>query len=135
MFPNLADGRFATYQQLWSYYAGYESPSDVFNSLLYQPGTVDRFSWIVDDYVALENSFQGINVSSGMEFGLVRFSSVPSDIFGYVRYVVAGSDAESKGITRGMLFTGWTVSDYREQLQRFAIWKQFKLYHYLGRLQ
>ena len=43
--PDLADGRFATYQQLWSYYAGYESPSDVFNSLLYQPGTVDRFSW------------------------------------------------------------------------------------------
>lgn len=119
--PDLADGRFATYQQLWSYYAGYESPSDVFNSLLYQPGTVDRFSWIVDDYVALENSFQGINVSSGMEFGLVRFSSVPSDIFGYVRYVVAGSDAESKGITRGMLFTEVdgtqiTENNYRDLL-------------------
>jgi C-terminal processing protease CtpA/Prc len=102
--PDLND-RFTTFQQIWDFYADFNSPRDVFNSLLYQPGTVDRFSWIVDDYVALENSFQGINVSNGMEFGLVRFATNTSNVFGYVRYVIPGSDAELQGITRGMLFT------------------------------
>lgn len=102
--PDLND-RFTTFQQIWDFYADFNSPRDVFNSLLYQPGTVDRFSWIVDDYVALENSFQGINVSNGMEFGLVRFATNSSNVFGYVRYVIPGSDAELQGITRGMLFT------------------------------
>lgn len=102
--PDLND-RFTTFQQIWDFYADFNSPSDVFNSLLYQPGTIDRFSWIVDDYIALENSFQGINVSNGMEFGLVRFASDPVNVFGYVRYVIPNSDADTKGITRGMLFT------------------------------
>ena len=103
--PDLADGRFATFGQLWEFYANFQSPTDVFNSLLYQPGVVDRFSWIVDDYVALENSFQGINTSTGMEFGLVRFDNNPTNVFGYVRYVVPSSDAVTKGVTRGMIFT------------------------------
>jgi len=102
--PDLND-RFTTFQQIWDFYADFNSPRDVFNSLLYQPGTVDRFSWIVDDYVALENSFQGINVSNGMEFGLVRFATNTSNVFGYVRYIIPASDAETKGVTRGMIFT------------------------------
>ena len=102
--PDLRD-RFTTFQQIWDFYADFNSPRDVFNSLLYQPGTIDRFSWIVDDYVALENSFQGISTSTGMEFGLVRYDNDPTNVFGYVRYIVPNSDAESKGVTRGMLFS------------------------------
>ena len=102
--PDLRD-RFTTFQQIWEFYADFNSPRDVFNSLLYQPGTVDRFSWIVDDYVALENSFQGINTSTGMEFGLVRYDNNASNVFGYVRYILPGSDAETQGVTRGMLFS------------------------------
>lgn len=103
--PDLADTRFANIGQLYSEYSGYSSPSDVFQSLRYQPGVVDRFSWIVDYYIALENSFQGINLSSGMEFGLVRYANDDSNVFGYVRYVIPGSDAEIKNISRGMLFS------------------------------
>jgi C-terminal processing protease CtpA/Prc len=93
----------------------------VFESLRYQPGVVDRFSWIVDDYVALENSFQGINLSNGMEFGLVRYASDASKVFGYVRYVIPGSDAEAQNIERGMLFSEvdgvqLTESNYRNLL-------------------
>jgi len=118
--PDLND-RFTTFQQIWDFYADFQSPRDVFNSLLYQPGTVDRFSWIVDDYVALENSFQGINISNGMEFGLIRFDSNPSNVFGYVRYVIPNSDADTKGVTRGMLFahvdgTQLTESNFRDLL-------------------
>ena len=103
--PDLDDNRFSNVGQVYENYADFASPRDVFQSLLYQPGTVDRFSVIVEDYVALENSFQGINVSNGMEFGLVRFATNTSNVFGYVRYIVPNSDAATKGVSRGMIFT------------------------------
>ncbi len=101
---DLADDRFSSYNDLYSYFRNYNSPENVFGSLLYNYGTVDRFSWIVDDYVALENSFAGINVTNGMEFGLVLYENGSSNVYCYVRYVVPNSDAENKGVTRGMLF-------------------------------
>ncbi|MBL4604447.1 MAG: peptidase S41, partial [Flavobacteriaceae bacterium] len=103
--PDLADTRFSSQRQLNSYLEGFSNPRDLFQSLLFQPGVGDRFSWIVDDYVALENSFQGINESNGMEIGLVRFVDTPSNVFAYVRYVVPNSGAEAQGVMRGMLFT------------------------------
>ena len=78
------------------------TPENVFESLLFRP--TDRFSWIVDDYIELENSLQGINVSNGMEFGLKRYENSSVNIYGYVRYVIPNSDAAANGIERGMLF-------------------------------
>ena len=100
--PDLADRRFNNQEELNIFLAGFPSPEDIFENLLFRP--TDRFSVIVDDYVALENSFQGINVSNGMEFGLVRYSDGSSNVFGYVRYVIPNSDAFTKGVTRGMIF-------------------------------
>ncbi len=100
--PDLADNRFAGFDDLYSYFRGFSSPESVFTSLLNTPE--DRFSVIVDDYIALENSFQGLNLSNGMEFGLVRNKTNSSLIFGYVRYVVPNSDASSKNISRGQIF-------------------------------
>jgi hypothetical protein len=102
--PDLADDKFANLADLYTYFSSYTSPERVFNSLLSQPGTIDRFSVIVDDYVALENSFQGINVSNGMEFGLVQNRNGSNNIFGYVRYILPNSDAATKAVARGMLF-------------------------------
>ena len=65
--PDLSDTRFTNIGQLYSAYSNFSSPRDVFESLRYQPSVIDRFSWIVDDYITLENSFQGINLSNGME--------------------------------------------------------------------
>lgn len=118
---DLSDTRFTNIGQLYSEYSNFSSPVDVFQSLRYQPGVIDRFSWIVDDYIALENSFQGIGLNNGMEFGLVRFANDPVSIFGYVRYVIPNSDAALKGIKRGMLFTKvddvqLTESNYDELL-------------------
>jgi carboxyl-terminal processing protease len=101
--PDLADDRFANLDDLYNYYSSYPSPEAVFESLLNTPE--DRFSWMVNDYVALENSFQGINVSNGMEFGLVQYKNGSNNVFGYVRYVIANSDAATKAISRGMIFT------------------------------
>ncbi len=119
--PDLANDRFSNFSELYSYFRKYSSPESTFESLLYQKGTIDRFSWIVDDYEALENSFQGINLSTGMEFGLKRYTNSNTNIFGYVRYVVPNSDAATKPITRGMIFnsvngTQLTDSNYRSLL-------------------
>lgn len=100
--PNLADTRFSNQGQLNSFLQEFSSPENLFENLLNRP--TDRFSWIVDDYIALENSFQGITLNSGMEFGLVRYEDTPTNLFAYVRYVIPNSDAAAKGIDRGMIF-------------------------------
>ncbi|QMU65410.1 MAG: peptidase S41 [Flavobacteriaceae bacterium] len=102
--PDLSDIRFSSQSQLNNFLSTHDTPNSLFFSLLYNYPTIDKYSWIVSDYVALENSFQGINQSNGMEFGLVRYMSTSSNLFGYVRYVLTGSDAAMDGITRGMLF-------------------------------
>ena len=102
--PNLANNRFSNLNELHTHFRDYSSPENSFNSLIYQKDISDRFSWIVDDYVALENSFQGINQSTGMEFGLIRYNNNNKNVFGYVRYVIPNTDADSKGIIRGMIF-------------------------------
>jgi carboxyl-terminal processing protease len=102
--PNLANNRFSNLNELHTHFRDYSSPENSFNSLIYQKDISDRFSWIVDDYVALENSFQGINQSTGMEFGLIRYNNNNKNVFGYVRYVIPNTDAASKGIMRGMIF-------------------------------
>ena len=117
--PDLADDRFANFTDLYFYFRGYSSPEDVFESLLNKPA--DRFSWIVEDYVALENSFQGINVSNGMEFGLVQYTNGSDNVFGYVRYVIANSNADTKGVSRGMIFNSingsqLTLTNYKNLL-------------------
>ena len=102
--PNLSDTRFDSQSQLNDFLQGYDSPEEIFEALRFEPGIVDRFSWIVDDYIALENSFQGINVSTGMDFGLRRYNNNPTNVYGYVRYVIPNSSAASKAVKRGMIF-------------------------------
>ncbi|CAM1372470.1 S41 family peptidase [Tenacibaculum xiamenense] len=118
---DLSDRRFTSDQQLYSYLSGFNDPNTLFESLLYQRGTTDKWSWIVDDYVALEQSFQGTTQTTGMEFGVVKYRSQAENVFGYVRYVIPGTDAADKGITRGMIFnevngTQLTESNYRSLL-------------------
>tara|TARA_E500000178_G_scaffold311100_1_gene326727 strand:+ start:2151 stop:3614 length:1464 start_codon:yes stop_codon:yes gene_type:complete len=98
---NLSDSKLNNESE-YSYYLSQNlDPDSFFNSLLHPD---DRFSWIVDDYIDLENMLQGIADSDGMEFGLyVECNDV--NVFGFVRYVHKNSDAELKGIKRGMLFS------------------------------
>ncbi len=103
--PDLADNKFSTREQLNNFLTGFDTPDQLFNSLLYRRGDVDRFSWIVDDYVALENSFQGIRLTSGMKLVGAQYNDGSGNVFVVVRDVVAGSDADNKGITRGMIIS------------------------------
>lgn len=125
--PNLSDKKFSNQTQLNNFLSGYTTAEDLFESLLYKPkslyGTeaVDRFSWIVDDYLELEGSLQGTTNNNGMEFELGYKSDESSEIVGWVRYIIPNSDAATKDIKRGDLFyavngTTLTASNYNALL-------------------
>ncbi|WP_374959634.1 S41 family peptidase [Gilvibacter sp.] len=102
--PNLANDRFATVEEKTAFTSSYPSPEAIFDDLIYQPGVIDRFSFLVDDYIALEQQFQGVTKNNGMEYGLVFYPGSEFEVFGYVRYVLPGTSAEAAGLTRGVIF-------------------------------
>jgi C-terminal processing protease CtpA/Prc len=101
--PDLADERFETVQEYTEFLESESNPALFFENRL--RFFDDRFSFFSDDYTELTQSLAGISRSNGMEFGLVQFSG-SNNVFGYVRYILPGSDAASKDISRGELFTG-----------------------------
>ncbi|ATA74267.1 S41 family peptidase [Capnocytophaga sp. H2931] len=132
--PNLADTRFApslaqtnfSNKEYVDFLRGSQAPDDFFHSLLnksskfYKEGYIDRFSFITNDYLALEQSFAGVVYSSGMDFALSRYGS-QGGVFGVVRYVLPDTDAAQKGIKRGDVFIqvdgqALTVNNYRQLL-------------------
>lgn len=77
----------------------YDTPQNLFESLLYQKGTTDRFSWFIEDYVAQQQAFQGITKSFGARYKLV---AIENDlVIIYIRYVSPESPADKAGIKRG----------------------------------
>lgn len=101
--PNLADDRFSNTTDYYTFLNGYSTPENLFDALLYQKDVVDRFSFIVDDYVALEQSFQGTSKSNGVDFILYKYSN-SDGVYGVVRYIANNSDASTKDINRGDIF-------------------------------
>ena len=118
--PNLADDRFADQNELNTFLKGYPVPEELFDALRVDK-TIDRFSWIVDDYLELEGTLQGTTKNNGVDFGLSRKPGSTTEIFGYVRYIIANSDASNKNIKRGDYFTAvngtqLTLSNYESLL-------------------
>tara|TARA_B100000809_G_C15134346_1_gene529901 strand:+ start:2310 stop:3707 length:1398 start_codon:yes stop_codon:yes gene_type:complete len=99
--PELADDNFTNQDELNTFLSSFETPESLF-SFLKSPQ--DRFSLLVDDYNVLEDALNGVTLNNGMEFGLVYYPDGSSNVFGYVRYVLPGTDAESKNVERGMIF-------------------------------
>ena len=126
--PNLADDRFTNQDGLNSFLKGYSTPEDLFQDLLNKPiskfpkgQAVDRFSWIVDDYTVLEGELQGTSKNDGVDFRLSYKPGSTTDLVGFVRYIIPNSNASTKDIKRGDLFTGvngtqLTVSNYQSLL-------------------
>ncbi|MBN4085472.1 carboxyl-terminal protease, partial [Flavobacteriaceae bacterium AH-315-B10] len=118
---DLANDRFSSDQEYADYLNSFSSPEDLFESVIHQRQTVDKYSWIVDDYIALEQLFSGIVTSNGMQFGLRLVPGSSTDVFGYVRYILPNTSAESQGLQRGDVFDGidgtsLTVSNFSNLL-------------------
>jgi carboxyl-terminal processing protease len=118
--PNLSDNRFANQAELNGFLKGYSEPENFFNALRVDK-SIDRFSWIVSDYLELEGMLQGSSKNDGINFGLYRKASNPEEIYGSVRYIIPNSDASTKAISRGAIFYGvngtqLTLSNYQTLL-------------------
>jgi C-terminal processing protease CtpA/Prc len=100
--PVLADDYFATEDERFDFLAGFTTPENLFESL---KSNDDRFSFMTDDYEALEDRFNGISSSTaGMEFGLGRITGT-NNLFGYLQYIIPNTSAAEAGLTRGTVFT------------------------------
>ena len=102
--PNLSDNRFANQKSLNTFLSNYPVPENLFDALRVDK-SIDRFSWIVDDYLELEGQLQGTTKNNGIEFGLSYKNGSSTEVFGWVRYVIPNSDASTKNIKRGDFFT------------------------------
>ena len=113
--PELADDAFEDKAEFKDCLDNFASPESLFAAI---KAPQDRFSFLVDDYVELENALEGIAVTHGMEYGLIRYSGASSPVLGYVRYVLPNTSASRKGIERGHLFT--TVDGQQLTLENYS---------------
>ena len=116
--PNLADDAFTSDEVYTSFLASESDPGAFFDNRL--RFSEDRFSFYNEDYTELTQGLIGISRNNGMEFGLIQYTGSPN-LFGYVRYILPNSDASTKEIDRGDLFTGvdgvtLTSENYRDLL-------------------
>ncbi|MFD0797751.1 S41 family peptidase [Maribacter chungangensis] len=109
---DLADDRFDSEESYANFLAGEEDPEAFFYQicndhirLVGEENAVDRFSGAVENYKDLVNNLQGVSRSNGVEFQLYLFRD-SDDIYGVVTYIANDSDASSKDIRRGDIFTG-----------------------------
>lgn len=104
--PNLANDRFSTNEEYGDYLNSYSTPETLFESLIYDRPTTDRFSIIVDDYIALEQLLGGTFVSNGLEYNFYYEPGSNSEVFGIIRLVLNNSVASGLNLQRGQIFDG-----------------------------
>ena len=101
---NLADSKDDNLNSYYQYLNSYSTPEALFETLLFNKGTTDRFSWYVDDYNDQGASFRGVNDAYGFEFNLTKLCESCNEVLGYVTYVVPNSPAADAEMKRGDFF-------------------------------
>ncbi|CAI8218411.1 MAG: Uncharacterised protein [Formosa sp. Hel1_33_131] len=102
---DLANDRFGSDGDYQNYLNSFENPERLFENLIFKPDSVDRFSWITDDYIALEQQFSGVSKTSGAEFNFYYIPGSSSEVLGIVRLIHPNSNASQTVLERGQIFT------------------------------
>ena len=102
---DLANDRFGSDGDYQNYLNASDSPESLFESLIHERNSVDRFSWITDDYIALEQQFSGVSKTSGAEFNFYYIPGSSSEVLGIVRLIHPNSSASQTVLKRGQIFT------------------------------
>ncbi|AXG71749.1 peptidase family S41 [Kordia sp. SMS9] len=95
---DLADSKLDDAEGYIAFLQSFPNPADLFEHLNHPD---DRFSVIVSDYDALQDSQQGTSDTDGADISYIFLNSGSNEVVGYVRYIIPGSDAASKDIRRG----------------------------------
>lgn len=77
------------------------APVDYFESILVNPGELDRFSWIDENVDNLTASLQGINKVVGIRYTPFYSNTAKTKVALSVAYALKGSPADLAGIKRG----------------------------------
>ncbi|MDX1471336.1 MAG: hypothetical protein R3213_07550, partial [Flavobacteriaceae bacterium] len=101
--PDLANDRFSSDEEYLNYLDSFDSPEQLFESLLYLPETVDRFSRIFDNFITLEQSSQGISKSTGLEYLYYRRPGTTDKVYAVVSLVINDSPAATTDVERGQI--------------------------------
>ncbi|MFT6879822.1 MAG: carboxyl-terminal processing protease [Arcticibacterium sp.] len=81
------------------------NPDSYFESLLVNPGEVDRFSWIEESSTELRNSLNGLNTTFGFKYRSFYANSDKTRIAYAITYSLKNSAADKAGIQRGDFIT------------------------------
>jgi carboxyl-terminal processing protease len=117
--PNLADTKDYDKDYYYTYLNSYSNPEALFESLLYEKGSTDRFSWYIEDYNEQSASDRGISDSFGFDFGLSKLCSTCNEVIGYITYVIPNSPASDAGIKRGDIF--YKFNDTELNLDNYSV--------------
>ena len=132
--PVLANNRFNSKEAYSSYLNSFATPEELFESLIYQRETVDRFSIIAADGVALLQQLDGVFKSNGLEFLLYREPGSNTKIFGVIKIVLNNSVASNIGLKRGQVFNAvdgeqMTADNYSKLLNKDTYTLNFATYN------
>jgi C-terminal processing protease CtpA/Prc len=102
--PDLSNDRFTSNGEYADYLNSFATPEDLFESLIYQRETVDRFSVIIPNYIEFEQLLAGTSKSNGLEFNFYFKPGSATEVFGIIRLVLNNSVADAIGLERGQIF-------------------------------
>ena len=100
--PNLVDTKDDNPSDFLNYLNSFSNPRKLFDNL---KAPIDRFSFITDNYITLEQEFQGVSTSTGFDYTPVGIKN-SDDVLIIVNYVLPNSPAHNAGITRGEIAWG-----------------------------
>ena len=115
---DLSNNRFSSDNDYANYLNSYETPEYLFESLIFDRETIDKHSLIVNNHIELQQYFEGISNSNGMEYGLRYIPGSNFNVYGYVRYVHPGSISDLENIQRGDIFFG--INDNSLNLENYS---------------
>ncbi|HJS01467.1 MAG TPA: S41 family peptidase [Flavobacterium sp.] len=102
---NLSDSKIASSNK-YANFINEKTPDALFYSLLYQRGTVDRFSWIENsDEVVYASKIGEVKKSGGFSYGVYPKDLNNVNLVALINYVVPGSPAALAGLKRGDVIT------------------------------
>ena len=83
--PNLANNRFSSDEEYASYLNQFSTPEAIFESLIFQRETVDRFSFLIPNYINFLQGQEGTSLTNGLEFDFYFKPGSSTDVFGVIR--------------------------------------------------